>query len=718
MSFRLKTILGVALIELLLLCALIFSSITTLRSTNQQAIRDEATSVVQMFATLAANAIITDDLATLDHFAQALTKQDRVAYVRILDNDGFLLAQGGKNPELRSEGQRNDIASTDDDGFLHVAATVFEEEFAFGRIELGFSTEFINVLVADATKKLGTLALVELALSGVFSFMLGTYLTRSLDSLRNTAEKISQGAVGLRIKMKGNDEVAQTASALDNMSRRLKETYDALKYREKRNRVLLSNIVEAVVTLDENANIQEFNIAAERLFGCSADEAKGKSIAIFLEGFIDKYGNHAGECLAKLAGRIDKTCSDFDGLRADGTSFPLEICVNRVQLESELCFSCVIRDLTEHRREQQDALLAKKVFESSGEAIIVTDTKRNVVAANPAFSVVTGYAPGEFIGRPSVDLHCHEMQPTASTHFRQAIEEHGVWTGEVWHRGKYDRSYPVRLTATKITNKEGEVTNYVMVMRDITEQKHAERMKSEFVSTVSHELRTPLTVIKGSLELVASGKFGELPAPCESLIEKAVSNSQRLGRLIDDILDMEKIEAGNMEFVQEPIAISDLLLEAASAYGAYAADRGVTCQVLDSQFIATVFADKSRLMQVMANFMSNAAKYAPDDTAIALSAMRCDEGIKIAVRDHGPGIPEDAQSKIFDKFVQADASDSRAQGGTGLGLNIAKAIVEQHEGRIDFQTGPEFGTEFFFIIPEFTGEKNIGQASDAETLAS
>lgn len=239
---------------------------------------------------------------------------------------------------------------------------------------------------------------------------------------------------------------------------------------------------------------------------------------------------------------------------------------------------------------------------------------------------------------------------------------------------------------------------------DITEQKRSEQMKNDFVSTVSHELRTPLTSIRGSLGLVAAGVAGPLPEKAEGLIRIAHSNSERLVRLINDILDIEKIESGRMPFDIRPMALAPLLQQSMDASSGYLAERDVELVLVDEAPDATAMVDPDRLHQVMLNLLSNAIKYSPKGGRIEIYLRRRNGMVRISVTDHGPGIPEEFRSRIFGKFEQADSSDTRERGGTGLGLSIVKAIVDRLNGAVSFETGLNVGTIFHVDLPEMIQE--------------
>jgi len=239
------------------------------------------------------------------------------------------------------------------------------------------------------------------------------------------------------------------------------------------------------------------------------------------------------------------------------------------------------------------------------------------------------------------------------------------------------------------------------VARDVQEQKRIEQMKNDFVSVVSHELRTPLTSIRGSLGLIAGGVAGELPEKVRSLVDIAAKNSERLVRLINDILDVEKIESGKVGFRFAPLELMPLIEQAVEGNRAYAEAYGVELRIARAVPGARVWADADRILQVMTNLLSNAAKFSPRAGVVEVAVERRNGHLRAAVTDQGKGVPQEFLSRIFEKFAQADASSTRQKGGTGLGLSISKAIVERHDGHIGFEGGTGDGTTFFFELPEW-----------------
>ena len=257
----------------------------------------------------------------------------------------------------------------------------------------------------------------------------------------------------------------------------------------------------------------------------------------------------------------------------------------------------------------------------------------------------------------------------------------------------------VRFTAFPRIGEPGQ-TIWDGLMLDSTEWKQADLAKRTFVSTVSHELRTPLSSIQGSLGLVAGGAMGELPDGAKRLVDIANTNCQRLTRLINDILDIERIEQNHIGFAVSRQLLAPLLAQAVETNRGYGLARSVTLLVTEvPPPTLAIDVDPDRFMQVMTNLLSNAVKYSPDGGQVEIGATASERAARLFVRDHGTGIPRIFRPYIFDRFTQADSSDRRARSGTGLGLNIAKAIVERFGGKISFETSEGAGTIFYVELP-------------------
>ncbi|MDP3518329.1 MAG: ATP-binding protein [Pseudohongiella sp.] len=359
----------------------------------------------------------------------------------------------------------------------------------------------------------------------------------------------------------------------------------------------------------------------------------------------------------------------------------------------------------DHERVEQlqaQALEGKKrlrtVLETVGETILQTDNTGNLTFLNAEWSRLTGEEIGQSLGRPLVDYIHAEDAAHFEDVFRTSLSSHGTLTLEARLRsaGSATRWVTIRL---RRGYTDADVSSVTGTMLDITEQRNAERIKREFTATVSHELRTPLTVIDSAVSLLISGAAGPLPDAARKLIVNANKNTKRLRMLIDDLLDIEKLMAGKLSFSMREIELVSLLDQALSEHQSFADSHGVRVRVGACDDKTRVYTDPDRFQQVMNNLLSNAVKFSPDNGEVWVTVQPIDQAVRLTIRDQGPGIATDFQSQIFEKFAQADSSDTRKRGGTGLGLAITKEIVEQMHGRIGFDSPPGEGAAFWFELP-------------------
>lgn len=340
----------------------------------------------------------------------------------------------------------------------------------------------------------------------------------------------------------------------------------------------------------------------------------------------------------------------------------------------------------------------RAIIDTMPAGLVIADSTGLIQMINPTMSRFLHFQSDELNGLPVVSiLHSEKKEGADREIFEELIAKATDRTDERSVKRKNGEIFPVELSVTSFTVFSNQY--WLLVMLDITERKEIERLKQEFVSMVSHDLRTPLTSIQVFLNMLARGLFGQVP---ENVLKKATMadrNASRLINLINDLLDIEKMESGQLSLACENTTIQSVIERSVESVRAFAEQHGIAIEsggTADAQ----LYADGDRLVQVMVNLLGNAVKFSPRGTAVSVAALEEEDGfLTVKVIDHGRGIPGHLRQTIFERFKQVEAKDSTEKKGTGLGLAICKAIVEQHGGTIGVESEPGEGSTFWFKLP-------------------
>lgn len=500
-----------------------------------------------------------------------------------------------------------------------------------------------------------------------------------------------------------NDEIQYLIVSGQDVTEQ-RDAEKALLTSEARYRKVVESSLGFVFTCTMEGRVTSLNAFTAETLGYRVDDLTGRSVTDLLDA-----GGTATfqDCLRAL-----RTQDEWQGAlpvrRSDGVYRRIAFRSRRMEIRGEHPFILSHGvDVTEQHEAEEALHLATRqrelILESVGDGIYGIDLEGRLTFINDAGARALGYRPDQLRGRDIHEIiHHSHADGTPYSRITSPIlqgmrrQETVRMHDEVFWRAD-GTSIPVEYTASPLI-EDGRISGMVVAFQDISERRRLDKMKDEFISTVSHELRTPLTSLRASLGLIASGSLDKRPEKQRHMLEMAIGNSDRLIRLVNDILDFEKVEKGRLPLRRIPVEAVDLLRRAADVAHTTASEVHISFRI--EAVPVLVAADEDRILQVLSELVANALKFSPPDTLIRLSAQPLnDREVCFTVQDQGCGIPPEKLEHIFERFLQGDASDSRALGGTGLGLALCRSIVEQHGGRIWAESMPGAGSRFHFTLP-------------------
>jgi len=471
---------------------------------------------------------------------------------------------------------------------------------------------------------------------------------------------------------------------------------------------LLQSLSQGVFGLDNKGLTTFINPAVTRILGYQENELLGHNLHEAIHGRkADGSEFPRTQCPIYQTLEKGRKTGEIEDLfwHKNGTPVPVEYSATRIEDNGRA--SGVVVTFSDIRfRQQASKQLAEQkqlfetLFRDAPSAIILVDTERRVQLVNPAFERLFDYSQEEMVGQGTMKIYARP-DDYAEHGLRNFNTETQLQTEsyEVEYRRRDGQVFIGDTRASILRDSDGKITGYLGHISNATERRRQDNIKQAFISTVSHELRTPLTSLSGALSLIRGGAVGDIPEKMEEMLGIAINNSNRLGNLINDLLDMEKLSSGKMVLTPRKASLISVIDQAIASLSTYAEPYQVEVKRLSQEDIQVTL-DADRLTQILNNLLSNACKHSPPGSTVYVDHQRLDQGrFLLRVIDHGTGIPEHFRPHVFEKFAQADDVNTRQTAGTGLGLALCKELVTRLNGVIGYESESGKGTCFWIRLP-------------------
>jgi len=651
-----------------------------------------------------------------------------------VDSDNFRSALSHKGSYLHTAQEPNVLICLDYRGIKVLGSRAYIPQMQWVLLaEMDLSEAFAPLAIIHLLFIL-TLCLIPLAAWGLGA-LLARRIIAPIHALHKGSEIIGEGNLDYKVGTDARDEIGQLSRAFDQMTTHLKTTttsIDALNKEvverkkaealvrdsEIQYRTIYNSSKDAIMLVVPSKGFVAGNPATLEMFGCKDEkEFLGMSPEILSPKYQpdDVSSSVKAQQMMDIAMKKGSHAFEWTHKRLDtGKEFFASVLLTRMELRGETILQATVRDITEVKTAQEKLRLAaeewQRTFDAMSDFVFIQAADNTILKANKSMLNALGAKPEEIIGRKCFDVLHKLNHPWPNCPFEKTkLDKHS-------HMEEVDDKnigIPLLITTSPILNEKGELVGSVHVSKDISQIKKAQaelekknkelmkldELKSEFISTVSHELRTPLSITKEGISLVVDEIPGKVNPKQKDILRTANSNIDRLARIINDLLDISKIEAGKVELKKKTVDLANLIKEAAALFEKEALKKCLEIKLDIPKGAVNIEIDPDRIMQVFTNLIGNAIKFTESGT-IEVSIKEKEGEVECFVSDTGMGIAEENMPKVFEKFVQFHRTAGGGAKGTGLGLSIVKGIVEMHKGRIWVESAPGKGTKFTFTLPK------------------